>query len=94
MEKWLAHSAPTGGQPQSLSDHLRTVSQMASSFAASLGFSEEAALAGILHDCGKYGEKFDSLEDWAVKGELCAIPAVADLRHRHPRLTPVTGIGL
>ncbi len=60
MEKWLAHSAPTRGQPQSLSDHLRTVSQMASSFAASLGFSEEAALAGILHDCGKYGEKFQA----------------------------------
>ncbi len=58
METWLAHSAPPGGQPQLLADHLRTVSQMAAAFATPLGFPDEAGLAGLLHDCGKYGEKF------------------------------------
>jgi len=58
MIKWLAHSAPPEGHPQTLSDHLRTVSQMAAAFATPLGFPDEAALAGLLHDCGKYGVKF------------------------------------
>ncbi len=31
---------------------------LASQFAQSLGYAEEGALAGLLHDCGKYGDRF------------------------------------
>jgi len=45
-----------GWQP--LSTHLRNVAQLAKSFAAPLGIADEAELAGLLHDLGKYSERF------------------------------------
>lgn len=54
-----AHSAPpTGGRIQLLADHLATVRDLARTFAQPLGMEDEAALAGMLHDYGKYGELF------------------------------------
>ncbi|MCY0879570.1 MAG: CRISPR-associated endonuclease Cas3'' [Firmicutes bacterium] len=37
---------------------METVRDLAAQFAEPLGYEEEAALAGLLHDCGKYGELF------------------------------------
>lgn len=95
MQEWLGHSAPPTGIPQALPDHLRTVSSIAAAFAAPIGLSEEAALAGILHDCGKYGQKFqDRLQGkarhidhwslgawWAVK--LQAVGAALAIHGHH-----------
>jgi len=59
MQTYLAHTAPKhGGYPQSLIDHLRTVRDLAAQFAKPLGYEDEAGLAGLLHDCGKYGDLF------------------------------------
>ncbi|MCE5359414.1 MAG: CRISPR-associated endonuclease Cas3'', partial [Acidithiobacillus sp.] len=56
---YWAHSAPPhGGNLQPLADHLTTVRDLAADFAKPLGYEEEAALAGLLHDCGKYGDAF------------------------------------
>ncbi|PSR25006.1 CRISPR-associated helicase Cas3/CRISPR-associated endonuclease Cas3-HD [Sulfobacillus thermosulfidooxidans DSM 9293] len=59
MAIYLAHTAPKhGGHPQPLNDHLRTVRDLAAQFAKPLGYEDEAGLAGLLHDCGKYGDRF------------------------------------
>ena len=55
----LAHS-PTENHPegQSLEEHLRLVSEMASCFAAKFGGSDAGRYVGALHDVGKYAEAF------------------------------------
>jgi len=57
---FLAHSAGKQGKgkPQPLAEHLSKVAVLAASFASAFGASEEARLAGILHDLGKYGDLF------------------------------------
>jgi len=51
--RYFAHS---GGHL--LSDHLDSVASLAAEFARAFGAEEEARLAGILHDLGKYGDLF------------------------------------
>jgi CRISPR-associated endonuclease/helicase Cas3 len=58
MANFIAHTAPEGGQVQSIHDHLTEVARLAGEFALPLDLSDEAALAGLLHDCGKYGDHF------------------------------------
>lgn len=53
-----AHSAGASGKPQSQAEHLSKVARKASDFAEPLGMREEAELAGLLHDAGKYSELF------------------------------------
>lgn len=52
---FYAHS----GEPwEPLADHLHDVAERAASFASAFGAAEEARLAGLLHDLGKYSELF------------------------------------
>lgn len=55
-----AHSANGDGRgiPESLAEHLRRVATCAAEFAGAFGADRQACLAGILHDVGKYAEKF------------------------------------
>ena len=54
---------------QPLSTHLRNVATLAQQFAAPLGLSAEAELAGLLHDLGKYAERFQArLDDNSIHG--------------------------
>ena len=48
----------SSGRWQLLADHLRNVADLAADFAAPFGASEEARLAGLLHDLGKYQPDF------------------------------------
>ncbi|MHB8202868.1 MAG: CRISPR-associated helicase Cas3', partial [Desulfomonilaceae bacterium] len=57
-EQYLAHSANDLGEVDLLRDHLTNVAKLAAEYARFLGFEDEAALAGILHDIGKYGYLF------------------------------------
>lgn len=57
-EQYLAHSANDLGEVDLLRDHLTNVAKLAAEYARFLGFEYEAALAGILHDIGKYGYLF------------------------------------
>jgi len=54
---WLAHS-PRDGREDYLHDHLCKVGNRAAGYADAFGASDEAKLAGILHDLGKYGDLF------------------------------------
>jgi CRISPR-associated endonuclease/helicase Cas3 len=54
---------------QLLKDHLRQVAELANGFAAPLSLESEATLAGLLHDLGKYSERFQArLDDNSIHG--------------------------
>ena len=60
---------PNKSRWQPLSEHLRNVEERAGQFAAPFGLADEARLAGLLHDLGKYGKRFQQrLEDPSVRG--------------------------
>ena len=54
---------------QLLSTHLHKVAKLAKQFAEPLGLAAEAGLAGLLHDLGKYANRFqDRLHDNSIHG--------------------------
>jgi CRISPR-associated helicase Cas3/CRISPR-associated endonuclease Cas3-HD len=54
---------------QLLCIHLRNVAKLAKRFAAPLGLGDEAWLAGLLHDLGKYAKRFQArLRNAAIRG--------------------------
>lgn len=55
---FLSHSANKVGVAEPLREHLACVSRRAAGFSLPFGAGEEAALAGLLHDLGKYGQRF------------------------------------
>ncbi len=55
---FYAHTAPTKKDWEPLGKHLLNVADRARTFAAAFGASEEGYIAGLLHDLGKYGERF------------------------------------
>ncbi len=57
-EQYLAHSENDLGAVDLLRDHLTNVAKIAAEYARLLAFEDEAWLAGILHDIGKYGHLF------------------------------------
>ncbi len=76
--RYYAHTAEDGNgkqlpesskQWQPLRDHLANVAVLAATFAAPFGASEEAHLAGLLHDLGKYSARFQQrLHDPNIHG--------------------------
>lgn len=76
--KFYAHTAEgpdgkplpeTSGRWQLLKDHLLGVAERAKQFAAPFGLSTDAELAGLLHDLGKYAERFQArLRNPAIHG--------------------------
>ncbi len=58
-EYW-AHSANRAGIRHRLHDHLAGVSRLAAEFAGNSRWADEARLAGLLHDLGKYGDRFQA----------------------------------
>jgi CRISPR-associated helicase Cas3/CRISPR-associated endonuclease Cas3-HD len=101
---YYAHSENAAHQWHALSDHLRHVAEMARDFATPLGVAQEAYLAGLLHDLGKYGDRFQrrlegkerGLDHWAAGSVLAltaghALAASAVIAGHHcglPTLTP------
>ena len=57
---FYAHSANASGQWHLLSDHLCAVAKLASAYAGNSPWAEEAALAGHMHDLGKYADRFQA----------------------------------
>src|SRR6266516_7827025 len=74
--KFYAHTAKdeNGKQlPKSawqlLRDHILQVAELAKGFASALRLETEAFLAGLLHDLGKYAERFQArLDDNSIHG--------------------------
>ena len=55
---YYAHSGGSQGEWETTANHLREVSRLAGDFAAAFAAEEEGAFAGLLHDFGKYGDRF------------------------------------
>lgn len=93
MPPYYAHTAedehgrplpPESGKWQLLSEHLRNVGERAARFAAPFGASEEARLAGLLHDLGKYQPNFQHYLEHGVPRTPHAIHGGAVLsKYRH-----------
>jgi len=83
MTDYFAHSANAHGKWHPLAEHLASVSRMAKGFLQGRTGAEEAALAGLLHDLGKYGDRFQArlhgkdkgLDHWSQGASLA-------LKHR------------
>ena len=60
---------PNKSHWQSLAAHLQGVAKQAREFGTPFGLANEARLAGLLHDLGKYGKRFQQrLEDPSIRG--------------------------
>jgi len=57
---FYAHSANNNGDWHPLREHLSQVSELAESFSANTSWQREAGMAGLLHDLGKYGDRFQA----------------------------------
>ncbi|GFP21260.1 CRISPR-associated endonuclease/helicase Cas3 [Candidatus Hakubella thermalkaliphila] len=68
MSKHLAHRDARSGNEETLGEHLKLVAERAKEYASAFGASEEAYLAGLLHDLGKYGELFQQRLKGKAKG--------------------------
>lgn len=58
--EYFAHSANGHGDWHCLAEHLSSVSKLAREFFQGWKGAEEAGLAGLLHDLGKYGDRFQA----------------------------------
>jgi len=77
----FAHGKNKAGDKHPLAEHLREASRLAGEFAEASGFAEEARLAGLLHDLGKYGDRFQArlegkdhgLDHWSMGAWLACL---------------------
>jgi CRISPR-associated endonuclease/helicase Cas3 len=73
-ETYNAHSPDTHGRWHPLAEHLHAVAECATTMAIGWPWKDEARLAGLLHDLGKYGDLFQrrlrgaesGLDHWSV----------------------------
>lgn len=78
--EFLAHSENQFGRTDPMPLHLRGVADLAAEYARYFNAEEEAQLAGILHDLGKYGNLFqDRLEGKAKRIDHWSLGAWAAL---------------
>lgn len=57
---YFAHSGNAVGERHLLRTHLQGVSTLARGFADTTSWADEAQLAGLLHDLGKYADRFQA----------------------------------
>ncbi|MCK6494469.1 MAG: CRISPR-associated endonuclease Cas3'', partial [Nitrospira sp.] len=94
--RYFAHSANGQGKWHPLADHLASVSKLAGKFLHGMRGEEEARLAGLLHDLGKYGDLFQarlrgkaqgldhwSLGAWFVLQKRKAVAAALAIQGHH-----------
>jgi len=55
-----AHSANANGDWHPLQEHLASVAKLAGQFSNNLAWQDEVCLAGLLHDLGKYADRFQA----------------------------------
>jgi CRISPR-associated helicase Cas3/CRISPR-associated endonuclease Cas3-HD len=65
---YLAHSKNNHGQTHLAKEHLAEVARLAAGNAGCAAWSSEAALAGLLHDLGKYADLFQARLRGEVRG--------------------------
>lgn len=65
---YYAHSGPSPDRWEPLRVHLLAVAERAATFASPFGAADEARLAGLLHDLGKYSDLFTQRLHGKAKG--------------------------
>ncbi len=91
---YFAHSKNKVEHRHRLATHLSSVSELAGKFSSTMHWCEEARLAGLLHDLGKYGDLFQarlrgeesgldhwSAGAWVALENRCAAAALAIQGH-------------
>ncbi len=94
--RYLAHSKNDHGLTHSAKEHLTEVAGLAADFAGNAGWRDEARLAGLLHDLGKYADLFQarlrgeakgldhwSPGAWVVLSEFQAVAAALAIQGHH-----------
>lgn len=80
---YFAHTAPDRSDWEPLARHLSEVARRAEAFATPFGAGDEARLAGLLHDLGKYSDRFtrrlegteSGLDHWSIGALASALAA-------------------
>jgi CRISPR-associated helicase Cas3/CRISPR-associated endonuclease Cas3-HD len=67
--RYLAHSANRLGATHRLKDHLQSVASLAAKFSHGSPWEDDARIAGLLHDLGKYGDLFQQ----RLRGDASAV---------------------
>jgi CRISPR-associated helicase Cas3/CRISPR-associated endonuclease Cas3-HD len=106
-EDYYAHSANRAGARHLLGEHLACVSLLARDFAGDQPWADEARLAGLLHDLGKYGDRFQArlrgedqgLDHWSQGAWLAltehkAVAAALAIQGHHIGLQSLSKDGL
>jgi CRISPR-associated helicase Cas3/CRISPR-associated endonuclease Cas3-HD len=104
---YWAHSENRAGLRHPLKVHLSSVAELARGFAKHFPYRDEAHLAGLLHDLGKYGERFQGRLDgeyegvdhwsagaWMAAREHMAFAAALAIEGHHIGLQRMTEQGL
>ncbi|MCE5361465.1 MAG: CRISPR-associated endonuclease Cas3'', partial [Acidithiobacillus sp.] len=104
---YFAHSANTAGRWHRLPEHLSAVGNLAAEFSDNFPWCEEAKLAGLLHDLGKYGDLFQkrllgkesgldhwSLGAWLALSKYRSIAAALAIQGHHIGLQDMSRTGL
>jgi CRISPR-associated endonuclease/helicase Cas3 len=60
LPDYIAHVRKSGGDPQSLEEHLLGVAGIAKALAAKIELEPQGELIGLLHDLGKYSDEFQA----------------------------------
>jgi CRISPR-associated endonuclease/helicase Cas3 len=107
VDPYFAHSANTTRVKHRLVEHLSSVSKLARRFLEGHKGADEAALAGLLHDLGKYGDLFqarlrgeaEGLDHWSqgawiALAEHKAIAAALAIQGHHIGLQRANGDAL
>lgn len=96
---YLAHSVNKRGDTHLAKEHLTEVARLATEFAGKSPWSDEATLAGLLHDIGKYADLFQarlrgevsgldhwSAGAWTALSEFHAVAAALAIQGHHTGL--------
>lgn len=61
MKKWYAKSVHSERDQVEVKEHLRAVGALSKAFGSPLGMEKEAEMAGVVHDAGKFTDKFQDV---------------------------------
>lgn len=87
---YYAKSKLLNGKQPTVQEHLKKVSALASQFGEELSMKEEAELAGLFHDFGKYSDQFQGVLAGVVRHVDHALPGAVLLKENWEKY-PIMG---
>ena len=83
MSTYRAHTGPSADLDEPVRDHLDAVARRAAEFAEAFDAQEQAYVAGLLHDLGKYGDLFQARLDGRARGVDHASAGATEVLRRY-----------